>query len=316
MPKIPLVVVAGPTGVGKTETSIKIAKALDAEIISGDSMQIYKYMDIGTAKISDEEKEGVVHHLIDILHPSEDFSVCEYAISCKEKAEDIYNRGKLPIIVGGTGLYIDSVVDGITFSPQKSDEAYREYLKNLAETQGNEYVHSMLKDIDRESYEKIHPNNVKRVIRALEYYRLTGETISEHNEKTKNIDPPYNCAYIFLTRNRDELYQRIDRRVDLMLEAGLIDETKKLFSMGISPEATSMQAIGYKEIGAFLSGEVSLDEATDTLKKNSRHYAKRQITWFSRRKDAFVVNLSETDNPLEKCLDYIKNTLGKGEYDL
>ena len=316
MPKIPLVVVAGPTGVGKTETSIKIAKALDAEIISGDSMQIYKYMDIGTAKISDEEKEGVVHHLIDILHPSEDFSVCEYAISCKEKAEDIYNRGKLPIIVGGTGLYIDSVVDGITFSPQKSDEAYREYLKNLAETQGNEYVHSMLKDIDRESYEKIHPNNVKRVIRALEYYRLTGETISEHNEKTKNIDSPYNCAYIFLTRNRDELYERIDKRVDLMIEAGLIDETKKLFSMGISSEATSMQAIGYKEIGEFLSGEVSLDEATDTLKKNSRHYAKRQITWFSRRKDAFVVNLSETDNPLEKCLDYIKNTLGKGEYDL
>ena len=279
-------------------------------------MQIYKYMDIGTAKISDEEKEGVVHHLIDILHPSEDFSVCEYAISCKEKAEDIYNRGKLPIIVGGTGLYIDSVVDGITFSPQKSDEAYREYLKNLAETQGNEYVHSMLKDIDRESYEKIHPNNVKRVIRALEYYRLTGETISEHNEKTKNIDSPYNCAYIFLTRNRDELYERIDKRVDLMIEAGLIDETKKLFSMGISSEATSMQAIGYKEIGEFLSGEVSLDEATDTLKKNSRHYAKRQITWFSRRKDAFVVNLSETDNPLEKCLDYIKNTLGKGEYDL
>lgn len=316
MPKIPLVVVAGPTGVGKTETSIKLAKALGAEIISGDSMQIYKYMDIGTAKISESEKQGVVHHLIDILHPSEDFSVCEYAKLCKEKIDDISNREKLPVIVGGTGLYIDSVVDGITFSPQKSDEEYREYLKELSNTQGNEYVHSMLKDIDRESYEKIHPNNVKRVIRALEYYKLTGETISEHNEKTKNNESPYNCCYIFLTRDRDELYKRIDKRVDLMIDDGLIEETKTLLSMGLSPDSTSMQAIGYKEIGEFLSGKVSYEDALETLKKNSRHYAKRQITWFSRRKDAFIVNLSIESDPMEKCLEYIKNTLREGECDL
>ena len=315
MPKIPLVVVAGPTGVGKTETSVKIAKALDAEIISGDSMQIYKYMNIGTAKIEESEKEGVVHHLIDILHPSEDFSVCSFANLCKEKIENITQRGKLPVIVGGTGLYIDSVVDGITFSPQKSDEEYREYLLHLANTQGNEYVHSMLKDIDKESYEKIHPNNVKRVIRALEYYKLTGETISEHNEKTKMSDSPYNCCYIFLTRDREDLYERIDKRVDLMIENGLIEETKNLLDMGLTPDCTSMQAIGYKEIGEYLSGEVSYDEAVDTLKKNSRHYAKRQITWFSRRKDAFIVNLSTESDPMEKCLEYIKNTLRKGECD-
>ncbi len=316
MPKIPLVVVAGPTGVGKTETSVKLAKALDAEIISGDSMQIYKYMNIGTAKIEESEKEGVVHHLIDILHPSEDFSVCEFAKLCKEKIDNITQRGKLPVIVGGTGLYIDSVVDGITFSPQKSDEEYREYLSHLANTRGNEYVHSMLKDIDKESYEKIHPNNVKRVIRALEYYKLTGETISEHNEKTKNNESPYNCCYIFLTRDREDLYERIDKRVDLMIDAGLIEETKNLLDMGLTPDCTSMQAIGYKEIGEFLSGEASYDEAVDTLKKNSRHYAKRQITWFSRRKDAFLVNLSTESDPKEKCLEYIKNTLRKGECDL
>lgn len=313
MQKIPLVVVAGPTGVGKTETSVKIAKELNAEIISGDSMQIYKYMDIGTAKITDSEKQGIAHHLIDILHPSEEFSVCEYAKLCKEKIDDISNRGKLPIIVGGTGLYIDSVVDGITFSPQGSDEAYREYLFGLAEEKGAEYVHSMLLDIDRESYEKIHPNNVKRVIRALEYYKLTGETISEHNEKTKSIEPPYNCCYIFLTRDRDDLYERIDKRVDLMIKDGLVDETKKLLEMGLGEDCTSMQAIGYKEIAQYLVNEVSFDEAVDTLKKNSRHYAKRQITWFSRRKEAFIINLSQEDSPTKKCLEYIKTTLRKGE---
>lgn len=309
MSKIPVVVIAGPTGVGKTATSIEVAKRTNGEIISADSMQIYRGMDIGTAKVTQDEMQGVPHHMINIVDPSENFSVYRFVSECKKAVADISSRGKLPIIAGGTGLYIDSFLNDIDFTKVHSDEEYRTYLASLASQKGNEYVHDMLRQVDSESAEKIHPNNLKRVIRALEYHKVTQSTISSHNEETKKKPSPYNCAYICLTRNRDELYERIDKRVDVMLSMGLVDEVKSLISSGVSTECTSMQALGYKEIADCLSGKLTLDEAVDIIKRDSRRYAKRQLTWFRRKTDAVWINLSDTDDAANICTEHIQNTL-------
>ncbi len=315
MPKTPVAVIAGPTGVGKTALSVQTAKLINAEIISADSMQIYKNMDIGTAKVTKDEMQGVPHHLIDITTPDVNFSVCDFVQKCKALVSDINSRGKLPLIAGGTGLYIDSFLKDIDFTDTEVDSAYRQKLQNMAEQMGNEYLHGELKKVDPKSALTIHPNNVKRVIRALEFYKSTGFAISEHNELTKQKQSPYNCCYICLVRNRDELYERIDKRVDIMLKSGLVDETKALLDGGLSPESTAMQAIGYKEIIPYITGNMSFDEAVQNLKRSSRRYAKRQLTWFGNRQDIIYVNLSEQkdiNQCANMCAKIIKDTLEKG----
>ena len=300
MTKIPVAVIAGPTGVGKTALSVKIAKLIDAEIVSADSMQIYKGMDIGTAKVTKEEMDGVVHHLIDVVTPFEKFSVCDYKELCKKTVMDITNRKKMPLLVGGTGLYIDSFLRDIDYSDTVVDTEYREYLEEVALEKGNEYLHAMLENVDKKSAQTIHPNNVKRVIRALEFYKSTGFPISQHNEMSKQKESPYNCVYICFIRDRENLYKRIDTRVDIMLEGGLVEETQSLVDMGLTSESTAMQAIGYKEIIPYIQGDISYDEAIENLKRSSRRYAKRQLTWFGNRDDIIYINLDNYDD-LEKC---------------
>ena len=288
-----LFILAGPTAVGKTEISIKLAQRLNGEIISADSMQIYKYMDIGSAKISKEEMKGVPHHLIDIIEPSEAFSVAEF----KEKAEDyikeISNKNKLPMLVGGTGFYINSLIYNYSFTDTNKDEEYREYLTKLAEIKGNEYVHNLLKDIDEESYNKLYANDLKRVIRALEVYKVSGKPMSEFKEAQNILDIPYNIHYFVLNMDRQKLYSRINLRVDIMIENNLIEEVIKLKEMGYNSDMQSMKGIGYKEILYYLNGEISLNEAIEMIKQGSRNYAKRQLTWF--RKDPRINWINKDD---------------------
>ena len=307
--KPPLILIVGPTGVGKTAASVYVAKSLNAEIISCDSMQIYKYMDIGTAKVTPEEARGIVHHMTDIISPLEKFSVCDYVKLAKEAAKDIYEKGKPAIMVGGTGLYADSFVKDIDYTETETDVNLRASLKEYADRYGCEALHAELKKIDPESADAIHPNNVKRVIRAIEYYRLSGEKISEHNEKTKNKPSPYNYIYIGFTRDRNDLYENINKRVDMMMENGLANEVMKLYKMGCRRSHTSMQAIGYKEMLWYINGKATFDEAVEILKKNSRRYAKRQLTWFNKNKEIHWINLTDvTDSKAaaEKCLKIIK----------
>ncbi|EPY2271410.1 tRNA (adenosine(37)-N6)-dimethylallyltransferase MiaA [Clostridium sporogenes] len=289
---IDLLILAGPTSVGKTDISIKLAKKLNGEIISADSMQIYKYMDIGSAKITKEEMKGIPHHLIDVVAPHEEFNVSSFKTLAEECIKDIWSRGKLPIIAGGTGLYINSLIYNYDFTDADRDEDYREYLTKLSEDKGKEYVHSLLKDIDGKSYEKLYPNDLKRVVRALEVYKITGKSISEYtkeNEK-KLYDIPYNVNYFVLNMNREVLYERINKRVDIMMDKGLIEEVKKLESMGYTPDMQSMKGIGYKEILFYLKGDISLDEAIYLIKKGSRNYAKRQLTWFRKDKRSIWID--------------------------
>lgn len=304
--QISLAVIAGPTGVGKTASSIEIAKKLDGEIICCDSMQIYKGMDIGTAKVTSDEAQGIPHHMVDIVSPEQNFSVCDYSRMCKELIEDISRRGKLPIMVGGTGLYIDTVVDGIDFADSCTDDSYRREMEAVAENRGCRYVHSLLAQVDEESAASIHPNNIKRVIRALEYYKFTGVPISQHNRETKEKPSPYRYSYICLTREREELYRRIDMRVDIMLADGLVREVNALLDGGISMDCTAMQAIGYKEVAEYLTGAADYDTMVETLKRNTRRYAKRQLTWFRRRSDVDFVNLTEEADCVTRCIELIK----------
>lgn len=282
-----LFILAGPTAVGKTDISIKLAKKLNGEIISADSMQIYKYMDIGSAKVTRDEMQGVPHYLIDIVEPHESFNVSEYKKMSEENINAITSKGKLPMLVGGTGLYINSLIYNYDFTEAGNDEEYRLYLQNLAQTESKEYVHSLLRGVDIESFNRLYPNDLKRVIRALEVYKLTGKTISQFNEENDIYDIPYNVFYFVLNMDRDKLYERINMRVDIMIEKGLIDEVKKLKSMGYTADMQSMKGIGYKEILYYLDGNISLDDAIYLIKKGSRNYAKRQLTWF--RKDKRVI---------------------------
>lgn len=303
--KKPLVVLTGPTAVGKTKLSIALAKALGGEIISADSMQVYKYMDIGSAKITEKEMDGVPHHLIDVLSPFEEFHIVRFQELAKKAVEDIYSRGRIPVFVGGTGFYIQAVTKDIDFTEGEEDKEYREELSRLAAEKGNEFLHEMLRNIDPKSAEEIHANNVKRVIRALEFYKENGFPISQHNEEQKQNETPYNLAYFVLNAPRELLYERIDRRVDEMMENGLMEEVQKLKDMGCRRDMTSMQGLGYKEILSFLDGEVPLEEAVRILKRDTRHFAKRQLTWFRRESDVIWLDKDKFSFDEEKILEYM-----------
>ena len=301
--KKPLIVLTGPTAAGKTHLSIALAKAVNGEIISADSMQVYKYMDIGSAKIRPEEMQGVPHHLVDCLEPDEEFNVMIFQKCVKEIMEDIYNRGKIPILVGGTGFYIQAVLNDIAFTKEKQGDEIRADLQNLAKEKGAEYLHNMLREIDPKSAEDIHANNIKRVIRALEYYHQTGQKMSRHNEEERQKESPYEFVYFVLNAPREQLYQRIDRRVDQMMSEGLVEEVKRLKEMGCTKEMVSMQGLGYKEILAYLDGEYALDEAVYTIKRDTRHFAKRQLTWFRREQQVTWIQKEKYDYDEEKILE-------------
>ncbi len=293
MNKQPLIILTGPTSVGKTALSIALAKAIGGEIISADSMQVYKFMDIGTAKISKSEMQGVPHYLIDELEPDEEFNVVRFQQLAKHYMQEIYERNKIPILVGGTGFYIQAVLNDIDFTENENDYAYRTELEELYEEKGASYLYHRLEDIDPESAKAIHPNNIKKVIRALEYAKQTGERISEHNKEQKEKESPYEFCYFVLNRERSKLYETINCRVDKMLQDGLVDEVKELAERGYNREMVSMQGLGYKEILSYLNGELSYEEAIDILKRDTRHFAKRQITWFKREKEVNWVNREE-----------------------
>ena len=297
-----ILVIGGPTAVGKTELSI------NGEIISADSMQIYKYMDIGSAKVSKEEMNGVVHHLIDVVDPSENFSVADYKEQGEKAIKEIISRGKLPIIVGGTGLYINSLTCNMNFTEAEKDEEYRKDLDKLANEHGNNYIHEMLKDIDPISYKEIHANNRKRVIRALEVYKLTGKPFSSYNAGEDFYKSEYDVHYYVLTMDREKLYERINLRVDIMMEKGLLEECIKLKEMGYTSSMQSMQGIGYKEILYYLEGDVKLQEAINMIKQGSRNYAKRQLTWF--RRDPRVTFLDKDKLSYVEILEKVIGDIG------
>lgn len=310
----PMVVLTGPTAVGKTELSIRLAEALDGEIISADSMQVYKKMNIGTAKIRKEEMGGIPHHLIDVLDPAEEFNVVRFQEMAKEALAGIYERGKIPLVVGGTGFYIQGLLYDIDFTREEQDKSYRERLQKKAEEEGAGAVHQMLEKVDSVSAGKIHPNNVKRVIRALEFYHLNGRPISEHNEEEARKKSPYQSAYFVLNQERQTLYERINRRVDLMMEEGLIGEVKSLVEEGYGRNLVSMQGIGYKEVFDYLEGEISLEETTERIKKDTRHFAKRQLTWFGREKEVIMIDKDKFETE-EKILEHMLGILReKGIY--
>lgn len=305
MRKIPLIVIAGPTASGKTALSVDIAKAVGGEIVSADSMQIYKYMNVGTAKPSEEEKQGIPHHMMDFLEPTVNFSVADYCQMAAEIIRDINERGKIPVMVGGTGLYIDSLVNGVDFGEEQGDEKIREELMDLAEAEGNEAVHKILAEFDPETAAKYHPNNLRRVIRAIEVYKTHGKTVSE-KEKEEKVSP-YDVAYFCIDWDREVLYDRINRRVDIMVEDGLLEEVKSLLASNIDPKCTAMQSIGYKEFYGYLSGECALEDALDTIKQSSRRYAKRQLTWFRRNKN---IHWLKPENAFDEAMGVIKEKFG------
>lgn len=307
MRKIPLIAVVGATASGKTSLAINIAKEFNGEVVSADSMQIYKYMDIGTAKPTKAEMDGVVHHLIDIVTPDINFSVAEYVKLAHETILDITQRGKLPILTGGTGLYINSVVNDVTFEESETNPELRAELLAFYEENGAEALHNILKECDPVSADKIHENNIKRVIRAIEVFKTTGEKLSEHNEKSKEIISRYNPVMLEILWDRTELYERINKRVDIMCEQGLLEETKKLYEMGYKKDLTSMQGIGYKEMFKFFDGEYSYEEAVDKIKQASRNYAKRQNTWFKR--DERIIRLNPKQDVTNQAISLIRRNL-------
>lgn len=288
--KKPLIILTGPTAAGKSALSVLLAKAINGEIISADSMQVYKHMDIGSAKITHEEMEGVQHYLIDILEPDEEFHVVRFQALAKEAIQSIYAKGKIPILAGGTGFYIQSVLYDIDFTESEEDKAFRRQLEKTAEEEGNEVLFERLRRIDPRSCESLHANNVKRVIRAIEFYEKTGKPISEHNEEQRSKSSPYRSAYFVLTDERAALYERIDRRVDKMLAEGLVEEVRQLKDMGCTQGMVSMQGLGYKEILEYLNGDCTLEDAVYRIKRDTRHFAKRQLTWFRREQDVIWVS--------------------------
>ncbi|MDD4199897.1 MAG: tRNA (adenosine(37)-N6)-dimethylallyltransferase MiaA [Eubacteriales bacterium] len=292
MKKPHILVVAGPTAVGKTAFAIKLANIFNGEIVSCDSMQLYKYMDIGSAKPDTRERQMAVHHLVDFLDPRDDFSVAEYQKLALETIKDIISRGKLPVISGGTGLYLNSILYDMNFADTPKNEEYRNKLKEISESDSPQTLHEMLRAADADAAELIHPNNIKKIIRALERLKEGEAQISRFSDiVAENTD--FEPIMICLTRDRDELYERINVRVDKLLDDGLIDEVKRIMDMGLTPDDISMKGIGYKEIFDFLRGEISLEECVELIKKNTRHYAKRQLTWFRRYDKMEWINLSE-----------------------
>lgn len=300
--KKPLVILTGPTAVGKTKASIGLAKAIGGEIISADSMQVYKQMDIGSAKIKPSEMDGIPHYLVDILEPDEEFHVVLFQQMAKQAIQKIYEKGKIPILVGGTGFYIQAVLYDIDFSENEKDTSYREELEKLAQTKGAEYLHDLLWEVDEKSAQDIHANNVKRVIRALEYFHQTGEKISEHNEEQRKKVSPYNFSYFVLNDERAHLYEKINLRVDQMINEGLVREVQSLKEKGYTRDMVSMQGLGYKEMLDYLDNKCSLEEAVEIIKRDTRHFAKRQITWFKRESDVTWIDKKEYDYNEERIL--------------
>lgn len=305
-----LVVIAGPTAVGKSAVAASCAKEAGGEVVSADSMQVYRGMDIGSAKVSEEEMQGVPHHMIDVCDPTEPMDAARYAEMASECIGEILQRGKIPFLAGGTGFYIQAVVRGTDFNDESGpDLELRKKLAGIAEEQGNEKLYRMLLERDPEAAGEIHRNNVKRVIRALEYVMLTGEKISGHNEKERQRQSPYHTVFFFLDDRRERLYERIERRVDRMIESGLPDEVKRLAGMGLTKNSLSMQGIGYKELLGWLDGEYDFDEAVRLIKRNSRRYAKRQETWFKRTKEARVIMRDDFDDDNEKIVRHILDVI-------
>ncbi len=310
MQKRPLIILAGPTAVGKTELSINLAKRLNGEIISADSMQVYKRMDIGTAKIMPDEMQGVKHYLVDEFEPWDEFNIAVFKERCDKYIEEIYAKGKIPILVGGTGFYIQAVLYNIDFAETEIDSKFREKLQHFADCHGAQALHDELRKIDPASADAIHPNNVKRVIRAIEYYEQTGQKISEHNETEKKKESPYDFRFFVMTLPREILYDRINRRVDIMRERGLESEVKGLLDEGCTKDMVSMQGLGYKEIIDAFAGNITMDDAFEKIKQETRHFAKRQFTWFRREKDVTWLDKSSFDTEEElleycvKCCDF------------
>ena len=296
-----LIVLTGPTAVGKTSLSIALAKDVDGEIISADSMQVYKYMNIGTAKITEEEKCGIPHFLIDELEPDEEFNVTIFKNKVMGYIKDIKSRGKVPIIVGGTGFYIQSVIYDINFNEYGDDSEVRKKYELMAETIGKSELHKKLALVDREYADSVSENNVKKVVRALTFFEMTGEKLSEHNKRERERSSPFDFAYFVLTMDRKKLYERIDKRVDLMFDMGLVDEVKALMAKGYDKSLVSMQGIGYKEVIDYLNGKTSLEECIDIIKRDTRHFAKRQLTWFKREKVVTYIDKDEFVSE-DKCL--------------
>lgn len=307
--KKPLIILTGPTAVGKTKASIGLAKAIGGEIISADSMQVYRHMDIGSAKITKEEMADVPHYLIDVLEPEEEFHVVRFQQMAKAAMTDIYSRGKIPIIVGGTGFYIQALLYDIDFTENEGDSVYREKLEALAKEKGAAYLHGQLAMVDPKSAEEIHANNIKRVIRALEFYHQTGQKISEHNERERQKESPYQFCYFVLNDRRECLYERIDQRVDQMIRNGLVQEVQMLKERGCTKQMVSMQGLGYKEIFSYLEGDCSLEEAVYIIKRDTRHFAKRQLTWFKRERDVIWVQKDELNYDDEKLLQSLLESI-------
>ncbi len=306
-----LIILTGPTAVGKTELSVKLAKQIDGEIISADSIQVYKHMDIGSAKIKKEEMGGIKHYLIDEFNPDEPFNVHIFQQKAKQYIDEIYSKNKIPILVGGTGFYIQSVLYDIHFEDTGEDTLYRQQLESLAKEKGNQYLHHLLQEKDPESAKNIHYNNTKRIIRALEYYRDTGSPISEHNRIQRQNTSPYNFAYFVLNDDRKQLYSRINQRVETMINEGLYSEVEHLLSMGYGPDLVSMQGIGYKEMIMCIRGEITQKEAQELIQKNTRHFAKRQLTWFRREKDVIMLDYRHFQHDKSKLLDEMLMILKK-----
>lgn len=306
-----LVIITGPTAVGKSDLSIELAKRINGEIISADSIQVYKGLDIGSAKITEEEMQGIPHHLIDVLSPKDDFNIYIFKEMASNAIKEIVKKGKIPIIVGGTGFYIQSVIYDIDFKEEDNSEIRNE-LEKVLDEKGSEYLHNMLREIDEESAEKIHPNNTKRVIRAIEYYKLNDRPISEHNVEEKAKDAVYDAKYFVLTDDREKLYKKINERVDKMIDSGLVDEVEGLLSLGLDSSYNSMQGIGYKEVVDYLDGKTTLEVAIDNIKKNTRHFAKRQLTWFRREDNVIWVDKSKYDYDNERILSYMTGIINNG----
>lgn len=310
--KKPVIVLTGPTAVGKTEASIELAKVVNGEIISADSMQVYRHMDIGTAKVRPEQRQGVPHYLVDELEPDEEFNVMIFQKRVKAVMKEIYARNKIPILVGGTGFYIQAVLYDIAFAENQGDDHFRLTMQQLAERQGEQVLHERLRAVDPESADAIHPNNRKRVIRALEYHHFTGEKFSVHNATERKRQSPYVFLYVVLTMNREKLYERIDQRVDQMIREGLVREVETLLQKGYSRDLVSMQGLGYKELAAALAGEYSVEEAIYRIKRDTRHFAKRQMTWFRRERDVTMLEKEQFADTEELVAEIVSRAAACG----
>ncbi|MCH5262609.1 MAG: tRNA (adenosine(37)-N6)-dimethylallyltransferase MiaA [Lachnospiraceae bacterium] len=308
-----LMILTGPTAVGKTELSVALAGKIGGEIISADSMQVYRHMDIGSAKITPDQTGGIPHHLIDILEPSEEFNVVMFQQSAKQAVSEIYERGHIPIVVGGTGFYIQALLYDIDFTDNDEDVTLRANLEEIAKKEGAEVLYARLREIDPQSCEIIHANNIKRVIRAIEFYEKTGMKISEHNQMQRQNSSPYNFAYFVLNDEREKLYGRIEDRVDAMLKQGLVEEVQRLKDMGCTADMVSMQGLGYKEILNYLDGHTTLEEALYLIKRDTRHFAKRQLTWFRREREIIMVNKPDFSYDTNRMMDYILSVLREKE---